>query len=347
MKSLLVVITLGFGLLAALILAGPLVSDPAPRSVDLVDVSEGMADLAERVLRGTVHLDVRSQDGGEGVRGRSRGFGTGFVIDAVRGLVVTNQHVARAMDSSINVRLNDGRVTSGDVVAVDEKTDIAVVRIPPGFARHQLNWGDSDDLRPGNLVLTVGNPYEHQGTTSLGVISGRERDDVELPNGGFRDFLQIDAFIDHGSSGGPLVDMHGQVVGVNTAIYGQTWQGIGYAVPSQMALRVVADLIEFGRARRGWLGIEGLSVTAQSAEGHDLDRPYGVEVRNLVAGGPAENGKILKNDVILEVNGREISSMENLRARIASFSPSETVRLKVWRDGVPLTLKVILGEVEP
>jgi len=241
-------------LAAGLLLPRALRSDPAPvPAVDLVELSDRLADLAGAVRKATVHLSVTARDTrGQEARGELvSGFGTGFVVDAVRGYVVTNHHVAKNRDAVITATLFDGRQAEARVVAVDAQTDIAVLQVPEGFARYQVAWGDSDALRPGHLVMTVGNPYEHAGTTSLGIISGVDRDQVRLGGDQYRDFLQIDAFIDHGSSGGPLVNMRGEVVGVNTAIFGQTWQGIGYAVPSRIARRVAEDLVQFGHARRG------------------------------------------------------------------------------------------------
>ena len=317
-----------------------------PRSAaDLVGLSDALGDLAEQVKDATVFLEVT-----QGATGR--GLGTGFVVDAVAGLVVTNAHVMRD-SASATVRFADGREVIGQVLGVDRSTDLAVLDIPPGAARKQLQWGDSDRVRPGNLVMAVGSPLGLQGTTSLGVVSALGRE-LDLVADSYQDFLQFDAFIDRGSSGGPLVDMQGRVIGINTAIGGDgrgaahedpPWRGISYAVPSALARRFVEDLAEYGKVRRGWIGVTCEGLTADRARLLGLERPYGAEIKALVADGPAMVAGLRKGDVILAIEGREVSSAAQVKARVAASPPGTEVRVKVLSQRAIRTVRVTLGEL--
>ncbi len=317
-------------------------SEVEAAAFDLQAASEATAALADKILRATVHFDsTRENEQGE----HSRSTGSGFVLDGARGLVVTNNHVVGSRDAVVRVRLHDGRVFEGTVVGTDPATDLAVVRIPEGEARYQLDWGDSDRLRPGSWVMAVGNPLGELGTTSTGVVSGLNRT-VELPRIRYKDFLQIDAYIAPGSSGGPLVNMVGEVVGINTAIAGQVWQGAGYAVPAMMAQQVVHALVEDREVRRGYLGVKPGTVTASYAEQIGLSRPYGARVTSVTEGSPAAEAGLRKGDVILAIDGHEISQEEELRARIATIEPGTRVRFKIWRDGTAISLRVRITEKE-
>ena len=320
-------------------------SGPLDRASDLSEISEGLADLAARIRPGTVYLEVEQKSKGR----REGGMGSGFVVDTVRGLVVTNSHVVGGPDSIVTVVLADGRRDSGTVVGLDPQSDVALVRISPGMATHRLEWGDSDSLRPGHLVLALGSPLGRTFSTSFGVVSALGRTDLQLPvKGAYQDFIQFDAFIDHGSSGGPLLDMEGRVVGINTAIGGSldAWQGISYAVPEALARRVVEALAENGETRRGWLGVStaGGEVTASYADAVGLDRPYGVRVRKVTPDSPAEKVGLRRGDIILAVDGYEISSHEQLRSRLAALGPGIRVRLRLWRDRATKTVEVRLAE---
>ncbi len=332
-------------LLLALILAPGARSGQVDRVANLSEISESLADLAARIRPGTVYLEVEQKSGGR----REGGMGSGFVVDSVEGLVVTNAHVVGGQDSRVTVVLADGRRDSGTVVGLDPLADVALVRISPGLATHRLEWGDSDSLRPGHLVLALGSPLGRTFSTSFGVVSALGRTDLQLPvKGAYQDFIQFDAFIDHGSSGGPLLDMEGRVVGINTAIGGSldAWQGISYAVPEALARRVVEALAENGETRRGWLGVStaGGEVTASYADAVGLDRPYGVRVRKVTPDSPAEKASLRRGDIILAVDGYEISSHEQLRSRLAALGPGIRVRLRLWRDRATKTVEVLLAE---
>ncbi len=321
----------------------PLVSSPPDKEVDLFELSEDLGNLADRVAQGTVFLSVVKSDGGQ----LGRGLGTGFVVDAMRGLVVTNAHVVDGAETAL-VMFSDGREVKGTVLGRDVQTDLAVLDIPPGSARHQLNWGDSDSLRPGNLVMAVGSPLGLEGTTSLGVVSALGRS-LEMVEDAYEDFIQFDAFIDRGSSGGPLVNMAGEVVGINTAIGGNgngaepMWRGIGYAIPTAIARRYTDNLAEHGEVRRGWLGISAQGLTSQRARLLGLDHTYGVEIVRLVEDGPAAAAGLKKGDVILTIGGIEVASSSQVRARIAALAPGSEVKIKVLSRRAQRMVKVTLG----
>lgn len=337
--------TLPWFILAAVLAAGwarPLVSSPPNNAVDLLDMSNSLGDLAETVSQGTVLLSVAKSDGNS----LGRGLGTGFVVDALRGLVVTNAHVVEGAQTA-KVQFSDGREVKGTVLGRDVQTDLAVIDIPPGAARHQLPWGDSDVLRPGNLVMAVGSPLGLEGTTSLGVISALGRS-LEMVDNAYEDFIQFDAFIDRGSSGGPLVNMAGEVIGINSAIGGggsgePMWRGIGYAIPTAIARRYVQNIAEHGEVRRGWLGITAKDLSANRARLLGLDHTYGVEIENMVEDGPAAKAGLKKGDVILTIEGREVSTASQVRARVAALAPGSDVKVKILSRRAQKVLRITLG----
>ncbi|RMH03873.1 MAG: PDZ domain-containing protein [Planctomycetota bacterium] len=360
----LLLLAVGLALGLALGLAAPARGGRPSTPAQLLEFSDALEDLAARVLRATVHIRVDFTADGE----RRAGTGTGFVVDAIRGIVVTNNHVVNPPkdrpdqeigDVFARVTLADGRVFPADIVAADPRIDIAVVRIPEGEARRQLPWGDSDALRPGALVLAVGNPLGLVGSTSLGVISGLNRSIGILAQtpGGYEDFLQHDAVIDQGSSGGPLVDMRGRVVGVNTAIspdsqfkavHGlHSWNGVSWSVPARLARKVAEDLVEYGRVRRGYLGVntDQQEISPGFARRSGLPRPYGALVTEILEGTPAAAAGVRKGDIILEVDGHEVTGWQALRARISAYSPGDRVRLRLWRNKQALEVEVELAEL--
>lgn len=359
----LVLAALAAGLSLALTAAARSARPTAPAgAAQLLELSAAVEDLAAKVLQSTVHVRTDFTQGGE----RRGGTGTGFVIDAIRGLVVTNHHVVQPPGERGNgpsaifyrVTLGDGRVCTAELVGTDPRTDVAVLRIPEGFARRQLAWGESDDLRPGTLVMAVGNPLGLVGTTSLGVISGLNRalDLYDTRLAAYEDFLQFDAFIDQGSSGGPLVDMNGQVVGISTAIapsdphlarLGQnSWGGISYAVPSRLARKVATDLIAGGKVHRGFLGVKSRDITPEDASLAGLPRPFGTFVTTVSAGTPAVDAGIKVGDILLAVDGHDIFGLASLRARISAYSPGDIVELRLWRSKAEVVVRVELSELD-
>ena len=274
----------------------------------------------------------------------------GMQRDAEMGPIVTRQahqritgYIEKGVAEGAELVV-DGREFDGIVLGTDPKTDLAVVQIPEGEALSELSWGDSDSLVPGTWVMAVGNPLGELGTTSTGVISGLNRT-PDLPDIRYENFLQFDAYIDRGSSGGPLVNMAGEVIGINTAIAGQVWQGAGYAVPASMASSIVQSLIENQRVRRGYLGVNPAPVSASDAEQVGLSRPYGARVRSVTPDSPADAAGLRRGDIILSVEGKEVASAADLRARVSTTPPGTSVKVRIWRDERPMTLRVVLGEL--
>lgn len=327
-----------------IVLALPGRSGPLPAALDLQELSGAIEGLAAHVADATVTLHVTvSDEQGEVMSGE----GSGFVLDAFAGTVITNAHVVKNA-KTVRVIFYDRREALGKVEGVDSLADLAVVRIPAGAARRQLAWGDSDRLRPGSLVMAVGSPLQLNGTTSLGVVSALHRK-LNPASDNYEDYVQFDAFIDRGSSGGPLVDMSGEVIGINTAIGASggstSWIGISYAVPSAIASRFCADLAEYGRVRRGWAGILVDRVTADLAKSLQLERPYGAVLRTVVAGGPGEAAGLKPNDVLLTLDGVEIADSAHVRARVAARAPGSRVEFRVLRGREILTIPVVVGEL--
>jgi len=316
--------------------------DPKEADLDLAALSDSLAALAAKVADATVTLHVsRTQEGG-----MVSGEGSGFVVDAFAGLVVTNAHVVGDA-KTLRVTFHDQREVLGKVAGVDPQTDLAVVKIQPGAAKRQLRWGDSDALQPGHLVMAIGSPLQLDGTTSLGVVSALHRRLRTDEPDAYEDFIQFDAFIDRGSSGGPLVNMHGEVVGINTAIGSSegapAWRGIAYAVPSSLARRYAEDLAELGKVQRGWLGIVVAAVTSDLANTLGMERPHGAILRQLSPGGPADRAGIRANDVLLAIDGVEIANSAHVRARVASLKPGTKIQLKVLTGREVRTVEVEIG----
>lgn len=269
-------------------------------------------------------------------------LGSGFIISG-DGLVVTNEHVV-AQATQITVRLADGSIRGASLIGSDERTDVAVIRMEPGARCYPaVTWGDSEKLSAGQDIMAVGSPFGLGGSVSAGIISGRGR---TLGNGPYDDFLQIDAAINHGNSGGPLLDSGGRVVGINTAILAPSGGniGIGFSLPAAMAQRVVAELLEQGKVRRAELGLTVEGLTGDIADALGLSTSDGVLVVAVVAGSPAERAGIAPADVVLAVEGRAVSGLGALSAEIAAFEAGNNVQIKLWRNGKQLLIGLIPGE---
>ena len=267
-------------------------------------------------------------------------LGSGFVIDP-EGYVVTNNHVIEEADE-ILVNFTDGSSLPAELIGTDPKTDIAVLKVTPAEPLPFVPFGDSDGMRVGDWVLAIGNPFGLGGSVSAGIISARNRD---INSGPYDDFIQTDAAINRGNSGGPLFNMDGEVIGVNTAIISPSGGsiGIGFSVPSQLVKTVVAQLREYGRTRRGWLGVRIQTVTEELAEGLGLDTPAGALVSEVTSGGPAADAGVEAGDVILKFDGRDVEEMRDLPRMVAETDVGKDVRVVVWRKGKTQTLKVVLG----
>ena len=270
-------------------------------------------------------------------------MGSGFVIDS-SGIIVTNNHVVEGAET-IEVHFHDDTILKAELVGRDPKTDVAVIRVKPKKPLPTVSFGDSDKLRVGEWVLAIGNPFGLGGSVSLGIVSARNRD---INAGPYDDFIQTDAAINKGNSGGPLFNLKGEVMGINTAIFSPSGGsvGIGFSVPSNTVKNVISQLIQYGETRRGWLGVKIQSVTDDIAESLNLDTPRGALVADVTPTGPAEKAGIQSGDVIIEFNGRAINSMRDLPKIVAETPIGEKVPVKVLRKGEEVTLSAEVGRLE-
>jgi serine protease Do len=287
-------------------------------------------------------FDRQQRDGGRQQRPVTS-LGSGFIVDA-RGYIATNNHVIADADE-VKVILQDDTELPAKIVGRDPKTDLAVLKVESKKPLPATGWGDSDKGRVGDWVMAIGNPFGLGGTVTAGIISARGRN---IRSGPYDDFIQTDASINKGNSGGPLFNMKGEVIGVNTAIFSQSGGsiGIGFSVPSDLARPVIAQLIEFGRTRRGWLGVRIQSVTDEIAESLGLEKSRGALVAGVTDGGPAEKAKIEAGDVIVMFNGKPIGTMNQLPRAVAETKIGVEVPVEVWRKGKMRTVKVTIGELE-
>jgi serine protease Do len=285
--------------------------------------------------------------GGPGDQGqmphRITSLGSGFIIDP-SGLVVTNNHVIADADE-INVILNDGTKLTAQLVGKDTKSDLALLRVHPDKPLKAVKFGDSDKLRLGEWVVAIGNPFSLGGTVTAGIVSARNRD---INSGPYDNYIQTDAAINRGNSGGPLFNLNGDVIGVNTAIISPSGGsiGIGFAVPSNSAVAVVNQLRDFGETRRGWLGVRIQQVTDDIAESLSIKPTRGALVAGIDERGPAKPGGIEPGDVIVKFDGRDIKEMHDLPRIVADTPVGKEVPVVVIRKGKEETHTVKLGRLE-
>ena len=272
-------------------------------------------------------------------------LGSGFVIDAKEGLIVTNHHVIEGADEII-INFHDGTKLKVDkVVGRDTKTDLAVLKVTPKKPLMAVRFGASEAMKVGDWVLAIGNPFGLGGSVSVGIISAKQRD---INSGPYDDYLQTDAAINKGNSGGPLFNMDGDVIGVNTAIISPSGGsiGIGFSVPSDTAASVVDQLREFGETRRGWLGVKIQSVTDEIAESLAVKENSGALVSSVTPDGPAAKGGVEAGDVITRLDGREVSSMRSLPRLVSRVPVGKAIDVEVMRKGEKRVLKVVVGRLE-
>jgi serine protease Do len=274
---------------------------------------------------------------------RVSSLGSGVVVDP-SGIIVTNNHVIGEADE-IYANFNNGMKLKAEIVGRDTKTDIAVLRVKPDKPLKAANFGDSDKLRVGDWVMAIGNPFGLGGSLTVGVISARNRN---INAGPFDDFLQTDAAINRGNSGGPLFNMDGEIVGINTAIISPSGGsiGIGFAIPSKIVLAVIGQLREFGETRRGWLGVRIQQIDDQIAESLGIGKARGALIAGLSDGGPAAKAGLQAGDVILKFDGREVKEMHDLPRIVAETPVDKAVDVVVVRKGQEMTLKVVVGRLE-
>ena len=273
---------------------------------------------------------------------KASALGSGFIINK-DGTVVTNNHVIKDADD-ILVRVNGDKEYKAKIIGTDPLSDIAVLKIDSDDKFKPVKFGNSDLARIGDWVIAIGNPFGLGGTVTSGIISARNRS-IGLSR--YEDFIQTDASINQGNSGGPLFNMDGDVVGVNTAILSQGGSiGIGFAIPSNNAKQVVDQLIKYGETKRGWLGVRIQDVTKEIAEAEELDKPRGALVSSVSPGSPSEKGGIKAGDIILEFDGTVINQMKELPMIVAQTEVGKTVRVKIWRNKKEIFKKIKLGRLE-
>lgn len=303
----------------------------------------GFADVVEKLLPTVVTIDVVADDDQPRAQRRaSTQAGSGVVI-APDGYIVTNHHVVENA-RAIRVQFEDGRRPTARLVGRDERTDLAVLKVDLDRPLAAATWGDSDRVRVGDYVLAIGNPFGLGGTVTFGILSARGRD---LNAGPYDDFLQTDASINSGNSGGPLFDTEGRIIGINTAIYSPTGGsvGIGFAIPSVMARNVVEKLIKDGRVRRPLIGIRYQPIDREIAEALDIEGDTGVLVGGITAGSPAETAGLRVGDVVLSFQGVRIDSRRTLPRQVALAEVGQEVELGILREGQRRTVRLKLAEM--
>ncbi len=312
----------------------------------LREMQSALITLADRVRPAVVSISPyvppsQVVQPSRGLRGRPSNAGAGVIIDGVKGLIVTNSHVVRNSDK-VQVTFFGGKEKIGDVLGTDEDTDLALVRVEIEIPMPEVKFADSTQARVGQMVVAVGNPYGLNDTMTFGIISGLNRENINLSR--YEDFIQTDASINPGNSGGPLITLDGEVIGINTAIINYA-QSIGFAIPSNMVQRVVSQLREFGEVRRGWLGVGIEPVTPEMI--HDwelLKEGEGVMVNAVFEGDPAHKAGLKVGDVILRIGGVPVNSPARMIRIIGVISPGQTVHLDILRDGQSQMIPVKLEQ---
>ncbi len=273
---------------------------------------------------------------------KSAALGSGFIIEE-KGLVVTNNHVISDAEDII-VRVNGDKEFKAKVIGADPLSDIAVLQLETTEKFIPVKFGDSDKARIGDWVIAIGNPFGLGGTVTSGIISARNRS-IGLSR--YEDYIQTDASINSGNSGGPLFDMNGDVIGINTAILGRNGSiGIGFSIPSNSAKIVIDQLIKFGETKRGWLGVRIQEVTKEIADVEKLDEPRGALVVSVAQNSPSEKAGVKAGDIILEFNGEKIQQMKELPIIVARTEVGKKVKVKIWRNKKEITKTITLGRLE-
>jgi len=350
-------------MLVALTLSAP--------SAEARSAPAGFADLAEKLLPSVVNISTtqtiegktgpempqlppgspfedffkeffdRNQQGNRSRKATS--LGSGFFIGN-KGYVVTNNHVIQDADE-ITVILHDDTRLKAELIGRDQKSDLAVLKVKSDRKIDGVEFGNSDKSRVGDWIVAIGNPFGLGGTVTAGIISARGRD---INAGPYDDFIQTDASINRGNSGGPMFNLDGEVVGINTAIYSPSGGsvGIGFAIPSSAAEPIVKQLIDNGEVKRGWLGVHIQQVTEEIAESLGLKKAQGALVADVIKEGPAENAKIKAGDVILRFDGKRVREMRSLPKIVADTVVGKPVEVEVWRNGSRKTLSVTVGVLD-
>ena len=328
-------------------------------------IPASFADLAERLMPSVVNISTTTtittrsnpfpfqfppgspfedmfREFGAPQERQSSALGSGFIIDE-EGIVVTNNHVISDAEDII-VRVNGDKEFKAKVIGADPLSDIAVLQLDTKEKFVPVKFGNSDKARIGDWVIAIGNPFGLGGTVTSGIISARNRS-IGLSR--YEDYIQTDASINSGNSGGPLFDMNGDVIGINTAILGRSGSiGIGFSIPSNSAKIVIDQLIEFGETKRGWLGVRIQDVTKEIAEVENLDKPRGALVASVAPNSPSEKAGVKAGDIILEFNGERIQEMKQLPIIVARTEVGKKVKVKIWRNKKEIIKTITLGRLE-
>lgn len=320
----------------------PMLKDVTPAVVNIA--TEGHVELRTNPLFNDPFFRRFFNLPGRRLQRKTQSLGSGVIVDAQRGLVMTNNHVIANADQ-ITVNLSDGREFTAELVGSDPDTDVAVVRIPAEKLT-ALKLADSDALDVGDFVVAIGNPFGLGQTVTSGIVSALARSGLGIT--GYEDLIQTDASINPGNSGGALVNLRGELVGINTAIYSQSGGniGIGFAIPVNMAQQIMAQLIEFGEVRRGYLGMQFQDLNAELAEAFGLSVSQGAVLVSVIDESPAARAGLRPGDVITEFNGRRVASAADLRNQIGLSMVGNEVALRLLRDGRAKQLRVEVGARE-
>jgi len=272
-----------------------------------------------------------------------RGLGSGVIIDAKQGHIVTNYHVINNADE-IRVKLHDGREYDAELIGGDEMSDIALLKLEKAKDLTEIRFADSDKLRVGDFSVAIGNPFGLGQTVTSGIVSALGRSGLNLEN--FENFIQTDAAINSGNSGGALVNLNGELIGINTAILGPNGGnvGIGFAIPSNMMRNLTDQILEFGEVKRGMLGVQGGEITSELAEALGYESSKGAFVSQVVPDSAADKAGLQAGDIIVAINGKRIDTFSELRAKVATLGAGKEIELGVVRDGKNKTFDVTLGE---
>lgn len=321
----------------------------ADNSTPSFDLVSAFVDIANTVEPSVVHISTVTKD-----EKAIRGNGSGFIVDS-NGYILTNYHVIIGADR-IKVKFNDGGELPATVIGGDRETDLAVLKVTPNTALKPAKIGDSEKIKVGDWVAAIGSPFGLEQTMTAGIISARQRDAADLyKKAGFQYFLQTDAAINRGNSGGPLINLAGEVIGINTSIATSTgdYNGVCFALPSSVAISIYKQLVQNGRVIRGFLGAMPERVTPQIAKVYGLPSAYGAIISNVnpsvtvdgkTVESPAAKAGIQQNDIILDFNGYKITNEAELLRRTASTPVGTNVPLSVWRNGKTITLSVTIGQ---
>ena len=271
---------------------------------------------------------------------KQRSLGSGFIISE-DGYILTNDHVVDGADE-IKVTLSDGREYTGEIRGLDPKLDLALIKIEAGENLPVANLGESDNIKVGEWVMAIGNPFGLEQTVTVGIVSAKGR---VIGAGPYDDFIQTDASINPGNSGGPLFNVKGEVVGINTAIVAGG-QGIGFAIPVNMAKQIIPQLRDEGHVTRGWLGVTVQALNEELAKSFGLDNTRGALVNEIVKDSPAEKAGLQRGDILLEFDGQLIAELNDLPRLVAATSVDKTVKIKIFRDGKERIVKVTIGKMK-